>query len=96
MYMELMYTAAHLYTRVLYRLAPGVTFPGMTDRELLRLAMLNAPSLARMAGVSVYTVREMIAGRREGNPETRAALAKALREHSDTLGTIADQLERGE
>lgn len=61
--------------------------------ERLRLAMLNAPSLADLAGVSVYTVREIIAGRRDGNPETRRKLAAALRRHSDTLRSLADQLE---
>ena len=65
----------------------------MNERQMLRLAMLNAPSLADLAGVSVYTVREIIAGRRGGNPETRRKLAAALRQHSDTLATLADALD---
>lgn len=44
--------------------------------------MLDAPKLARMAGLSVHTVRAALYGRREPEDGTREKLAYALREYS--------------
>lgn len=64
------------------------------DKELLRIAMLNAPSLARLSGVSVHTIRAILAGkRRRLYPSTRVKLAAALRAHSETLAALAEQFE---
>lgn len=66
--------------------------PSKKDNPV-KLAMLNAPSLAEMAGVSVWTVRAYIAGQRGLLPETRAKIADAMRRHADNLRTLADRLE---
>lgn len=66
--------------------------PSRKDNPV-KLAMLNAPGLAELAGVSVWTVRAYIAGQRDLLPETRAKIADAMRRHSDNLRSLADRLE---
>lgn len=63
------------------------------ERALLHEAMLNAPTLARMSGVPLDTVRNALNGKRRPRPATRAKLAAALRAHSATLATLADALD---
>jgi hypothetical protein len=71
----------------------------MTDRHAIKTALLNAPQLAKLAGVSVETIRALLkpsyahSARRKLRPETRRKLAAALRQHSATLATLADSLE---
>ena len=65
----------------------------MTEHPL-QAAMLNAPDLARISGVSVWTIRAIINGDRVGSPDTRRKLAAALRQHSEKIATLADELER--
>jgi hypothetical protein len=67
----------------------------MTESEILRTALINAPALARLSSLSVHTVRAIIARKRKRlYPSTRAKLAAALRAHSTTLATLADELDR--
>lgn len=66
----------------------------MNESEVVKTALLNAPELARLAGVSVHTVRAVIAGKRTRlYPSTRAKLAAAFRAHSSTLAALADEIE---
>lgn len=63
------------------------------EASLLRTAMLNAPVLAKLSGVSVHTVRAILNGKRARlYPTTRSKLADALRRHAATLLSVADQL----
>jgi DNA-binding LacI/PurR family transcriptional regulator len=67
----------------------------MTDSEILKTALINAPALARLSGLSVHTVRAIIARKRKRlYPSTRAKMAAALRAHGATLATLADELDR--
>lgn len=69
---------------------------GMEPKRILHDALLNAPALAKLSGVSVHTVRAILAGKRERlYAATRTKLADAMRRHSDTLAALADELERG-
>lgn len=70
----------------------------MTPKQILRAALINAPELARLSGVSLSAIRAIM--RPEGNkaareprPATRRKLAAALRKHSRTLDTLADSLD---
>lgn len=67
----------------------------MDTRETLRLAMLNAPALARLSGVKLHTVRALLSGKRGKRPHrsTLRKLAAALRKHSATLASVADTLD---
>lgn len=66
----------------------------MTKRKTpLQTAMLNAMDLSRMSGLPVETVRAVLYGKRRPRPETRRKLAAALRQHSETLSTLADSLD---
>lgn len=71
----------------------------MEPREALKLALLNAPQLAALSGVKLNTIRAILkppaskSSRRRIHPETRRKLAAALRQHSATLATLADQLD---
>ncbi len=65
----------------------------MIERDAVKAILVNAPELARMSGLSIHTIRSILAGRRGGHPETRAKLAAALRAHSTTLAALADQLD---
>lgn len=56
--------------------------------------MLNAPELARLSGLPVATVRNALNGKRRPRASTRRKLAAALRAHSATLASLADQLDR--
>lgn len=81
-------------SRLLYRKVPYPIFRYM-ETIPLRDAMLNAPTLARLSGLSVYTIRAILEGkRRRLYPSTRRKLAAALRAHSATLMALADQLEQ--
>jgi DNA-binding LacI/PurR family transcriptional regulator len=65
----------------------------MDEAKLLRQALVNAPQLARLAGVSVHTVRAILARKRTRiYPDTRRKLVAALRQHSATLAALADAL----
>lgn len=66
----------------------------MEPKDLLRAAMLNAPALARLSGLSIYSVREIMLGRRRRlYPATRRKLGEALRRHATTLAALADHLD---
>lgn len=65
----------------------------MDVAKAIQTAMLNAPELARLSDLSVETVRAILYGKRNPRPETRRKLAAALRAHSQTLATLADQLD---
>lgn len=71
----------------------------MTEREILKQAMLNAPQLSKLSGVPVSTIRAILkpplskSSRRRIYPETRRKLAAALASHSATLATLAATLE---
>lgn len=63
------------------------------ERDTLRAAMLNAPSLARLSGVPVDTVRGVLNGKHRPRATTRRKLAEAIRAHSGRLAFLADQLD---
>ena len=65
----------------------------MKRKTLLQKAMLDAPQLAKMAGLNVETVRAIMYGKRRGLASTRRKIADALRRHSADLSVLADQLE---
>lgn len=65
-----------------------------TESEILKAALINAPQLARLSGVSVHTVRAILARKRARlYSTTRSKLAAAMRRHAADLLTLADQLE---
>lgn len=66
----------------------------MTDSEILKAALIDAPQLARLSGLSVHTVRAVLHRKRNPRPETRRKLADALRAHGSNLDTLADALAR--
>jgi transcriptional regulator with XRE-family HTH domain len=48
--------------------------------------------VAELAGVSYVTVRQWKSGRRVPDRESRQRLARALRQHSDRLSHLAEEL----
>jgi hypothetical protein len=71
----------------------------MTARELSDLIAVTGIPLAelhRRTGVSLNTLRSLSSGRnRRPQRRTRLKLAAFLRQHSETLVSLADQLEQG-
>lgn len=65
----------------------------MTESEILKAALIDAPQLARLSGLSVHTVRAILHRKRTPRPETRRKLAAALRAHGSDLDTLAARLE---
>lgn len=67
--------------------------PETPEQEALAAALVNIPQLARMTGLSPHTIRSVLLGRRGLRGPNRRKLAAALRQHSATLASLADQLE---
>ena len=65
----------------------------MNAREIITRSGLPLPFLASLAGLSLDTLASMKVGRRAGSPESLARLARALREHGQTLQGMADVLD---
>lgn len=62
--------------------------------EMLSETGWSVRELARRSGVNVNTLLSLSSGRsKKPQKATRAKLAAALRAHSATLATLADQLE---
>lgn len=67
---------------------------GMDTRTILRTVLLNAPALARLSGVSLHTIRAVLAGKRQKlYPSTRKKLADGLRKHAELSNDAADLLD---
>jgi len=65
----------------------------MKITEILAGARLTLPILARKAGVKLGYLKQLSAGNAEAGPDTRRKLADALRAHSATLASLADQVD---
>lgn len=63
------------------------------EAEAVDAALVNIPELAKMSGLSPHTIRSVLLGRRRLRTPTRRQLAAALRSHSATLASLADQLD---
>lgn len=63
---------------------------------MLKDLTLRNAELAKMAGVSVHTIRSWKAGRLQPSPEARRRLAKALTRYLGRVERIIHELEREE
>ena len=62
-------------------------------QRLMKLVCLPQATLAAQLSLSIDTVRSWSAGRADGSPENRAALAAFLRRHAAELVKLAEELE---
>ena len=66
---------------------------GMDYGRIFRDANLPLPKVEKLAGLNINTVRSISSGRANPRAVTRRKISAALRAHSATLATLADQLE---
>jgi transcriptional regulator with XRE-family HTH domain len=61
--------------------------------RVIQSVSVSLPELAKLAGISLFTLRSYREERRTPSPENLRKLAKALRAHAMELNETADRLD---